>query len=57
MPAVLRTQTELSACAIARSAFDDYLFRREGTGSLGFSFNSWVHDARVLCGGLQQFGP
>ena len=24
------------ACAIARSAFDDYLFRREGTGGLGF---------------------
>ena len=43
--------------AIARSAFDDYLFRREGTGDLGFYCGSWTHCARVVRGRLQQSGP
>ena len=52
-----RTGTIKKACAVARLAFDDYLFRREGTGSLGFSRNDWVHGARVVRGRLQQSDP
>src|SRR5262249_40969756 len=44
--------TETSA--VARSAFDDYLFRREGTGGLGFFCGFWVDVARIIFGGLQQ---
>src|SRR5262249_38909210 len=42
-------------CAIARSAFDDYLFRREASGGLDFSGGLCL--ARVVCRRLQQLDP
>ena len=56
--ALRRAQLHLrNSVAIARLRFDVYLFRREETGYLGFSRDSWVHDAGIFRRRLQRPDP